>query len=100
MAEINPILYSVLLGLMLLAEYFVRLGVLELLIHKAKPLLLPWIVEVWGGQKDKERIVQSVLLATEAPDLLSSCSTDWWEDDGLFQLEKRAIFSQVRATSC
>ena len=95
MAMLESILYSVAVGFLLLAGYLVRSHHFELPNLKAGPSLPPWLGAIWGKEQDKATGNVVLEPLEHQPDLLSSCSSEWWEDDGLFQLEKRAIFSKV-----
>jgi hypothetical protein len=92
---LEPILYSVVVGFLLLTGYLIRSYHFEVPILKAAPLFPPWLSASWGEEQNKTAGNALLEPLEDQPDLLSSCSSDWWEDDGLFQLEKRAIFSKV-----
>ncbi|TVY15034.1 Carnitine monooxygenase oxygenase subunit [Lachnellula arida] len=94
MARLEPTLYSVAVGFLVLAGYLVRYYHFNIPTCKSPPVLLSWLGEIWGKEQDKTLGDTLVQPLDNGSDLLSSCSSDWWEDDGLFQLEKRAIFSK------
>lgn len=95
MAMLEPTLYSVAVGFLVLVGYLVRYYHFNIPTFKSTPTLFSWLGEIWGKEQDKTLGDTPVQPLDDGSDLFSSCSRDWWEDDGLFQLEKRAIFSQV-----
>ena len=95
MTMLEPILYSVVVGILLLAGYLIRSHHFEIPTLKATPVLPSWLGAIWGEEQGKAVGNTLIEPLEDPPDLLSSCSSDWWEDDELFQLEKRAIFSKV-----
>jgi hypothetical protein len=89
---LDSILYSAAVGLLLLAGYLFRSHHLELFRLKTTPSVIHWFNSFLGSAQGT-LLEADVIKQTNAPE---SFSNEWWQDDGIFQLEKRGIFSKVR----
>ena len=95
MVVLEPTLFSVAIGILVLVGYLIQYYHFNIPTFKTPPALFSWLGKTWVKEQDKTQGGTLVPPLDDESNLFSSCSSDWWEDDGLFQLEKRAIFSQV-----
>lgn len=92
MAMLDSILYSAAVGILLLAGFLFRSHHLGLFILKTTPSVVHWFSSLLGPAQGT-LLEAEVIKQTNAPE---SFSNEWWQDDGIFQLEKRGIFCKVR----
>ncbi|TVY83133.1 2-aminobenzenesulfonate 2,3-dioxygenase subunit alpha [Lachnellula suecica] len=88
-------LYFFIIGSLLVAGYLGRTHHIVLLILKAVPRLHLWLGAIWGRKQKVWAVSPSAFNLNEKSKVVSDYSSHWWEDDELFQLEKRAIFSKT-----
>jgi len=94
MAVLELILYSFAVGILLLAGYSFRSHNLELIGLKIRPAVTHWLDSVFDVVWGRRGTLSDPKLDQKSNELLS-LSHEWWQDDGIFQLEKRGIFSKV-----
>lgn len=94
MAILYHILYFLVIGTLLAAGYLVQAHEVKLLTLKSIRGIFSWLSNTSGKVPERTKVSKTSVIQESIS--LAGCSREWWEDDGLFQLEKRAIFSKVR----